>query len=150
MANAWHPTLGSFVGHYGGQDLDAALLQMAPLRFLPASDKRLHGTIDAIHKGLGSEGWLFRYRVDDGLGKPSVAFIICTFWLIEALAVAGRQDEAEALMNQIQPALSPLGLLSEDYETSTLRMWGNFPQAYSHVGLIRAAFAASPTWPEVL
>jgi GH15 family glucan-1,4-alpha-glucosidase len=150
VANAWHPALGSFVGHYGGQDLDAALLQMAPLRFLPASDKRLHGTIDAIHKGLGSEGWLFRYRVDDGLGKPSVAFIICTFWLIEALAVAGRQEEAETLMNQIQPALSPLGLLSEDYETSTLRMWGNFPQAYSHVGLIRAAFAASPTWPEVL
>jgi GH15 family glucan-1,4-alpha-glucosidase len=150
IANAWHPVVGSFVGHYGGQDLDASLLQMAPLRFLPPRDPRLHGTIDAIRKGLGADGWLFRYRLNDGLGQPSVAFVICTFWLIEALAVAGRHEEAEALMKQIHPALSPLGLLSEDYETSTLRMWGNFPQAYSHVGLIRAAFAASPTWPEVL
>jgi GH15 family glucan-1,4-alpha-glucosidase len=150
IANAWHPVVGSFVGHYGGQDLDASLLQMAPLRFLPPRDPRLHGTIDAIRKGLGADGWLFRYRLNDGLGQPSVAFVICTFWLIEALAVAGRHEEAEALMEQIHPALSPLGLLSEDYETSTLGMWGNFPQAYSHVVLIRAAFAASPTWPEVL
>jgi len=150
LANAWHPTIGSFTGHYDGQDLDASLLQMAPLRFLLAEDPKLQGTINAIRKGLASGAWLFRYRRDDGLGQPTVAFIICTFWLIEALAVAGRQEEAKALMKQIQPALSPLGLLSEDYETSSLRMWGNFPQAYSHVGLIRAAFAASPTWPEVL
>ncbi len=150
VANAWHPTLGSFASRYGSQDLDASLLQMAPLRFLLPGDPRLQGTIDAIRKGLGSGGWLLRYRLDDGLGQPSVAFIICTFWLIEALAVAGRQEEANALMKQVQSALSPLGLFSEDYETSSLRMWGNFPQAYSHVGLIRAAFAASPTWSEVL
>ena len=150
LANAWNPALGSFAAHYGGQDLDASLLQMVPLRFLPADDPRLHGTIDAIHKGLAADGWLMRYRVDDGLGETSVAFILCTFWLIEALAVAGRDQEAEALMKQIQAALSPLGLLSEDYATSRLRMWGNFPQAYSHVGLIRAAFAASPPWAGVL
>jgi GH15 family glucan-1,4-alpha-glucosidase len=152
VAKAWNATAGSFVGHYGGRDLDASLLQMVPLRFLPANDPRLQGTIDAIRRDLASGSWLSRYRMDDGLGQshPTVAFIICTFWLIEALAMVGRKDEAKALMMQIQPALSPLGLISEDYETSTLRMWGNFPQAYSHVGLIRAAFASSPTWPEVV
>ena len=150
LANAWNEGLGSFVGHYGGGDLDASLLQMAPLRLLAANDPKLHGTINAIHKGLGSNGWVFRYQLDDGLGHPNVAFVVCTFWLIEALAVVGRQEEAHALMKRIQTALSPLGLLSEDYAPSSLRMWGNFPQAFSHVGLIRGAFAASPTWSEVL
>jgi GH15 family glucan-1,4-alpha-glucosidase len=79
-----------------------------------------------------------------------VAFIICTFWLIEALATTGRLPEAREMMNRVQAAMSPLGLLSEDYETATLRLWGNFPQAYSHVGLIHAAFAASPPWSHVL
>lgn len=150
IARAWNAELGSFAGHCGGRDLDASLLQMAPLRFLPAQDPRLHATVDAIRQGLAVDGWLLRYRLDDGFGQPRVAFILCTFWLIEALAALGRHEEAEALMKQIQPALSPLGLLSEDFDSATLRMWGNFPQAYSHVGLIRAAFAASPSWPEVL
>jgi GH15 family glucan-1,4-alpha-glucosidase len=79
-----------------------------------------------------------------------VAFIICTFWLVEALAATGRAEEAKSVMQRAHSALSPLGLLSEDYETSNLRMWGNFPQAYSHVGLIHAAFAASPRWADVL
>jgi GH15 family glucan-1,4-alpha-glucosidase len=79
-----------------------------------------------------------------------VAFIICTFWLVEALAALGLTDDARAAMERIRSALSPLGLLSEDCETANLRMWGNFPQAYSHVGLIHAAFAASPRWSDVL
>jgi GH15 family glucan-1,4-alpha-glucosidase len=69
---------------------------------------------------------------------------------VEALAVVGRNEDAKAVMDHVHAALSPLGLLSEDYETSTLRMWGNFPQAYSHVGLIHAALAASPKWADVL
>jgi hypothetical protein len=113
-------------------------------------DLRLSDTIDAIWKTLSKDGWLFRYRLDDGFGQPKVAFIICTFWLVEALAATGRTDDAKAVMKHVHSALSPLGLLSEDYETSNLRMWGNFPQAYSHVGLIHAAFAASPRWAEVL
>ena len=79
-----------------------------------------------------------------------MAFVICTFWLVEALAAAGRREEARAVFNRIYGALSPLGLLSEDYDTTTLSMWGNFPQSYSHVGLIHAAFAASPQWTDVL
>jgi GH15 family glucan-1,4-alpha-glucosidase len=150
VARAWSTEQQSFVGYYEGRDLDASLLQMAALRFLPPDDTRLHATIDAIRKNLSERGWLFRYQLDDGFGRPKVAFIICTFWLVEALAAVGRTDEAKRVMQHVHAALSPLGLLSEDYETSSLRMWGNFPQAYSHVGLIRAAFAASPRWTDVL
>jgi GH15 family glucan-1,4-alpha-glucosidase len=150
VGRAWNAELGSFVAHYDGSDLDASLLQMASLRLLPADDPRLRGTVDAIWKNLSKDGWLFRYRLDDGFGQPKVAFIICTFWLVEALAATGRTEDAKAVMKHVHSALSPLGLLSEDYETANLRMWGNFPQAYSHVGLIHAAFAASPRWADVL
>jgi GH15 family glucan-1,4-alpha-glucosidase len=150
IACAWNPEVGAFTGSYGGTDLDASLLQMASLRFLPRDDPRLTSTVDTIRTVLSRDGWLFRYRLDDGFGKPTVAFIICTFWLAEALALVGRHDEAKAVMDRVHTTLSPLGLLSEDYETSNLRMWGNFPQAYSHVGLIHAAFAASPRWADIL
>ena len=132
------------------KDLDASLLQMATLRLFPPDDPRIRATVDAVWKGLTKDGWLFRYKLDDGFGTPKVAFIICTFWLIEALAVTGRLEEARGVMKQVHAALSPIGLISEDYATADLRMWGNFPQAYSHVGLIHAAFAASPRWADVL
>jgi GH15 family glucan-1,4-alpha-glucosidase len=150
IARAWNPQHGSFVAMYDEADLDASLLQMTSLRFLPLDDPRLRATVHAIQKELTRDGWLFRYKLDDGLGTMSVAFVICTFWLVEALAAIGEPDEAKAVMDRAQAALSPLGLLSEDYEASGLRMWGNFPQAYSHVGLIHAAFAASPRWSDVL
>lgn len=150
MARAWRPELGSLVGTYDGHDLDAALLQVGSLRFFAAEDARLGSTIDALRDGLSRQGWMFRYRLDDGFGSPTVAFTICTFWLAEALAVAGRRDEAIEVLDRVRAVLPPLGLLSEDYEVSTLRMWGNFPQAYSHVGMIHAAFAAAPRWAEFI
>ena len=150
LAKAWSPNLDSFAASYGSGDLDASLLQMAHLRFFPLDDPRLSRTIDGIRSGLSKNGWLFRYRLDDGFGFPTVAFIICTFWLVEALADTGRKAEAKKVMDHVHSAMSGLGLLSEDYETTDRRMWGNFPQAYSHVGLIRAAFAASPRWEDVL
>ncbi len=150
IEHAWNAKMGSFVGHYGGSELDAALLQMARLRFLPYDDPRLAGTINAIAKDLDHGGWLLRYSLNDGFGKPSVAFVICTFWLIEALARAGRRVEARTWFDRIHAAMSPLGLLSEDYDPINRRMWGNFPQTYSHVGMIHAAFAAAPQWEEVL
>lgn len=149
-ARAWNPAMGSFVASYGGTELDASLLQMATLRFLDAEDPRLHSTVDAIAQALSRDGWLFRYRLDDGFGPPQVAFVICTFWFIEALAIIGRREEAAAAMRRVHAVLSPLGLLSEDYGSVPPRMWGNFPQAYSHVGLIYAAFSASPRWGDVL
>jgi GH15 family glucan-1,4-alpha-glucosidase len=150
MARSWSEKRRSFVGHYGGDDLDASLLQMVRLRFLPPGDPRLAGTIDAIHKDLMRSGWLQRYSLNDGFGETTVAFVICTFWLIEALSASGRREEARSVFNRIHGALSPLGLLSEDFDPDAPRMWGNFPQSYSHVGLIHAAFAASPSWMEVL
>jgi len=150
LTQSWNEQLGSFVGHYGGEDLDASVLQMARLRFLPPGDPRLSRTMDTIRRDLDRGGWLQRYSLNDGFGKPSVAFVICTFWLAEALAVTGRRDDARAVFGRIRQALSPLGLLSEDYDTEKSRMWGNFPQTYSHVGLIHAAFSASPPWADVL
>jgi GH15 family glucan-1,4-alpha-glucosidase len=150
LAQSWSSNRKSFVGHYGGEDLDASLLQMVRLRFLPSDDPKLRSTIEAIHKDLMRGGWLQRYTLNDGFGTPTVAFVICTFWLIEALAAAGRRQEARTLFERIQTALSPLGLLAEDYDPAIPRMWGNFPQTYSHVGLIHAAFAASPAWADVL
>jgi len=148
LARAWNGK--ALVSTYGGGDLDAAMLQAVTLRFLPAAEPRLHKTVDAIAGGLGRNGWLFRYHNDDGFGRPEVAFVICTFWLVEALAQLGRTTEARALMEQVRGAMSPLGLVAEDFDPATRRMWGNFPQAYSHVGLIHAAFAASPRWSEIL
>ena len=150
VARAWNPQLNAFAGTYGGSDLDASLLQMVRLRLLDRDDPRLRSTVEAIRNGLSKDGWLFRYQIDDGFGQPTVAFIICSFWLVEALAALGRTEDARTAMLQIRSAMSPLGLLSEDCETASPRMWGNFPQAYSHVGLIHAAFAASPRWSDVL
>ena len=150
IRRAWSDVRASYVGSYDSDNLDAALLQMAPLRLFAAGDVRLRQTIDAIWHGLTHNGWLMRYREDDGLGMPSAAFIICTFWLIEALEIVGRQEEARQLMDATRKMRSPLGLISEDYDTAAGLMSGNFPQAYSHVGLIRAAFAASPRWRDVL
>jgi GH15 family glucan-1,4-alpha-glucosidase len=140
----------ALVGTYGGADVDASLLQAVTLRLLPATDVRMNGTINAIQADLGHGKWLKRYRTDDGFGVPSVAFVICTFWLIEALAIVGRVDEARSVMTQVETVKSSLGLLAEDVDPATGKMWGNFPQAYSHVGMIHAAFAASPRWAEVL
>ena len=151
LAQAWSGELKSFVASYGTRELDASLLQMGPLRFLPPDDPRLISTIDAVRATLSQEGgWLLRYRGDDGLGVPTVAFVICTFWLVEALAHIGRMQEARDVMSRVHDVLSPLGLMAEDCDVSSRRLWGNFPQAYSHVGLIRAAFAASPRWSDLL
>ena len=150
IARCWRSDLRTFAGTYDADDLDASLLQMVPLRFLPRSDPRLVSTVDAITRDLARGDWVDRYRLDDGFGKPEVAFVVCTFWLVQALAGLGRVDEARRRLDATFRALSPLGLVSEDYDPARGRLWGNYPQAYSHVGLIHAAFDASPRWPEVL
>jgi len=149
-ARAWNEELGAFVGSYGGRDLDASLLQMASLRFLAPEDPRLARHVDAIAAGLSRNGWLQRYRLDDGFGRPQVAFVLCSLWYVDALVKLGRTLEAEAVLERVLSASSPVGLLAEDFDPETKRQWGNFPQAYSHVGLIHAAFAASPRWSDVL
>jgi GH15 family glucan-1,4-alpha-glucosidase len=149
LQNAIDPARQCLVADYGGTEVDAALLQAIPLRLLHPSDTRMIATIDAVRADLQWNGWLKRYRTNDGFGVPSVAFTLCTFWFVEALANAGKIDEARALMDKVREIRSPLGLLSEDVNPATGEMWGNFPQAYSHVGMIHAAFAAAPRWSEV-
>lgn len=149
LTRAVDPARGCMVADYGGTEVDAALLQAITLGFLGPDDPVAHRTVNAVRADLEHHGWLRRYRVDDGLGKPSVAFTLCTFWLVEALARLGRSEEARAVMSRVAEIRAPLGLLSEDVDPQSGVMWGNFPQAYSHVGLIHAAFAASPRWSDV-
>ncbi|MCU0701285.1 MAG: glycoside hydrolase family 15 protein [Myxococcaceae bacterium] len=134
----------------GTADVDASLLQALPLRFFPRADPLASGTIDAVMADLSIDGWLQRYRHDDGFAHHRVAFTICTFWLVQALVVAGRRDEAREVMTRACAVAPPLGLWSEDLDPRTGTLWGNYPQAYSHVGLIHAAFAAAPAWTELV
>jgi GH15 family glucan-1,4-alpha-glucosidase len=150
VTHAWNGQVGAFGAAYGSYQIDAALLQIVPLRLLQFDDSRLASTVDAIRKDLTRDGWLHRYQHHDDIGVPAVAFMLCTYWLVEALALIGRRDEATALFESTLGALSPLGLLSEDYDPRQRALFGNFPQAYSHVGLIHAAFAASARWSEVM
>ncbi|MEZ5318723.1 MAG: glycoside hydrolase family 15 protein [Vicinamibacterales bacterium] len=146
---AWSDRLCAFASTFGGDQVDASILQAVTLRFLPPEDPRIVSTVDAVCRELDHHGWLRRYGTDDGFGAPEVAFVICTYWLIESLARIGRRRDARALLAHTLEALSPTGLLAEDWDPTDKRLWGNYPQAYSHVGLIHAAFAASPTWAEV-
>lgn len=148
FTSAVDPVRGCLVGDYGGSEVDAALLQAVSLRLLTSADPRTNITVQAIRADLEHDGWLKRYRTDDGFGVPNVAFTLCNFWLVEALARMGREGEARIVLDRIRAVKSPLGLLAEDVDPTTGTMWGNFPQAYSHVGLIHAAFAASPRWTE--
>lgn len=148
LREAVDPARGCLVADYGGRELDAALLQAVTLGFLPADSPCMRATVDAIQADLTHHGWLKRYRTDDGLGEMSVAFSLCTFWLVEALARQGRADEARAMLQRVRAIDAPLGLLAEDLDPQSGTMWGNFPQAYSHVGLINAAFAAAPRWTD--
>jgi GH15 family glucan-1,4-alpha-glucosidase len=150
LTRGWNPALGSLVSTYGGDTVDAALLQAVTLRLFEPGDPRAASTIRATREALARNGLLQRYKVDDGFGVPKSAFLICTFWLVEALARIGEVKEARATLDKALSALSPLGLLSEDYDVDAHELRGNFPQAYSHVGLIHAAFAASPSWDDVL
>jgi GH15 family glucan-1,4-alpha-glucosidase len=149
LDEAWSEARGSFVSSYRGTDLDAALLQLPILRVLPPDDARLTRTVELVRRELGIGGWVKRYETDP-MGRAEVAFTICTFWLVEALARVGDRLGASELLARVVDSLAPLGLVSEDYDPLTRRMWGNFPQGYSHVGLIHAAFAASPPWSDIV
>ena len=132
----------AFTQAYNGQALDATALLIPALGFLPANDPRVQGTIRAIEKDLLRDGFVLRYRTDhtnDGLAGGEGAFLACSFWLVDAYALSGRRQEAEALFERLLSLRNDVGLLSEEYEPSLGRLIGNFPQAFSHLGLIHSA-----------
>lgn len=148
LDKGYNPSLESFVASYGGSNIDASLLQLPSLGFLPADDPRVAKTIALVRRELALDGWMKRYK-GDPMGTTQVAFTMCTFWLVEALNRIGDKGAARTMLEFALQSLSPMGLIAEDYDPAAQRMWGNFPQAYSHVGLIHAAFAASPPWSDV-
>jgi GH15 family glucan-1,4-alpha-glucosidase len=124
-------------------DLDAALLVIPLVRFLPPDDPRLVSTVEAIQHRLAENELVFRYRGEDGLPGQEGAFLICSFWLVEALFRMGRQDEAHALFTRLLDRRNDVGLLSEEIDPASGALLGNFPQAFSHIGLINAALTLS-------
>ena len=128
--------------HYDTDSLDASTLLAAIFGFLPNDDERLHATVMAIADDLTEDGFVLRYRTeetDDGLSGKEGSFLICSFWLVSALAIVGEQQQARDLMERLLRVASPLGLYAEEFDTSTGRHLGNFPQAFSHLALIEAA-----------
>ncbi len=130
---------GSFVGDYGGNRMDATLLLMPQYGFLPANDPRVERTLERVRRELGSGSFLRRYQGGDGIDHDEGAFVLCGFWLAEALALAGRIDEAVDVFNAHVSAANHVGLLAEEVDPTSAAPLGNFPQAFSHLGLIGAA-----------
>jgi GH15 family glucan-1,4-alpha-glucosidase len=148
LQRAWNDKLNSLVSTFEGEDIDASLLCLLEVGFLKADDPRFLGTLAQVERHLIHGGFLHRYAKPDDFGPPEVAFNVCTFWYIDALAAVGRREEARALFETMLAARNPLGLLSEDIATDTCELWGNFPQTYSMVGLISSAMKLSKTWEE--
>ena len=141
LDRGWDPVVGSFTQALDSPELDASSLLVALVGILPPDDPRLAATIDAVTAGLSDErGMLYRYRADDGLAGQEGSFLLCTFWLAEALAVTGRTDEAEQVLRRAAGHANDLGLLAEQ-TGPTGELLGNFPQAFSHLGLVLAAQA---------
>jgi GH15 family glucan-1,4-alpha-glucosidase len=141
--NGYDRELGSFVQSYGSKNLDASLLMIAKVRFLPADDPRVVGTVRAIERGLMVDGFVMRYNtheVDDGLPPGEGAFLACTFWLADNYRLMGRESEARELLDRLLKLQNEVGLLSEQYDFAAKRLVGNFPQAFSHVALVNSAF----------
>ncbi|RMG46997.1 MAG: glycoside hydrolase family 15 protein [Acidobacteria bacterium] len=141
----WRPDRGHYADSVETDDADAALLMMVNLGYLDPSHPHAETHVRALGERLRADHHLlYRYLQDDGLGETKASFTVCGFWYAEALARLGRVDEAEEVFRKLCGHANHVGLLSEDIDPETGRLWGNFPQAYSHVGLINAAFAISP------
>ncbi|MFH1044275.1 MAG: glycoside hydrolase family 15 protein [Pseudomonadota bacterium] len=146
IERAWNPGRNSFVATFGGESLDASLLLLHELGFLRADDPRFAGTVAAVERELRKGQYVFRYSDPDDFGVPANAFIVCTFWYIDALAALGRSAEARVLFECMLAARNRHGLLSEHIDPRTGELWGNFPQTYSMVGLINSAMRLSIPW----
>jgi pentatricopeptide repeat protein len=148
-SEAWRPKTNRFSATFAGDDLDASLIQLLDLRFLPPDDPRFRGTLLAVEEGLRRGSHMLRYATEDDFGLPATAFNVCTFWLIEALQATGRLDDARELFEEMLSRRTAAGLLSEDIDPVTGELWGNYPQTYSLVGIINCAVILSRPWSTV-
>jgi GH15 family glucan-1,4-alpha-glucosidase len=147
--DAWFEPGSRFGASFGGGETDASLLQLVDMRFLSPDDPRFAATFEAVERELRRGEHMLRYAAEDDFGLPETAFNFCTFWLIEALHLAGRGEEARALYEKTLERLTPAGLLSEDTDFETGELWGNYPQTYSLVGLINCAGLLSKPWSAI-
>jgi GH15 family glucan-1,4-alpha-glucosidase len=143
-------SLGSFVQSYGSTELDASLLLIPLVGFLPADDERVRGTVDAVERELLRDGLVRRYRTRigvDGLPAGEGVFLPCSFWLVDCYELLGRHDDAHELFGRLVGLANDLGLLAEEYDPEANRLLGNFPQAFTHLALINSAFNVLPHLP---
>jgi GH15 family glucan-1,4-alpha-glucosidase len=137
LERGWSEEAGAYTGAFGSDQLDASVLLMPLVDFLPATDPRMWATIEAVERELAGDGLVHRWDGDDN------GFLICTYWLVECLARAGETERAVELFERTTSYANDLGLLAEEADAATGEQWGNFPQAFSHVGLVNAAWSLS-------
>ncbi len=144
LKRGWSEKAGAYTQAFGSDELDASTLMMPIVGFVPGSDPRMKATIDAIADRLtDAHGLVYRYRASDGLAGEEGTFLLCTFWLAHALALAGEIERARKTFEQAVSYVNDVGLLAEEIDPETNELLGNFPQAFSHIGLVNAAWAIS-------
>ncbi|MEJ1160312.1 glycoside hydrolase family 15 protein [Prosthecomicrobium sp. N25] len=148
-ANTWNPSVNAFVESEGSETLDASVLLMADLGFLPPTDPRFVATVETIGTRLLRGKYLLRYNHPDDFGEPETNFLVCTFWYVLALHAIGRSEDARAVFTDLLGMTNHAGLFSEDLHPETGELWGNYPQTYSLVGTILCAVALSRPWSEI-
>ncbi|MBC8162498.1 MAG: glycoside hydrolase family 15 protein, partial [Roseiflexaceae bacterium] len=141
LEQGWNDAVGAYTGAFGSDQLDASVLLMPLVEFLPATDQRMRATIDLIARELAADGLVHRWAGDTN------GFLLCTYWLVECLARAGEWPRANDLFEQTTACANDLGLLAEMADQRGT-LWGNYPQAFSHVGLINAAWTLTQTQPK--
>jgi GH15 family glucan-1,4-alpha-glucosidase len=147
-AEAWNPALGSFAADFGGDALDASVLLMSQVGFLRGDDPRLRATVEAVGRQLRRGDFLLRYDRPDDFGPPESAFLVCTFWWVQALAAIGEHARAREEFERLLACRNRFGLLSEDIDPVSGELWGNYPQTYSMVGMINSATRLSIPWDQ--
>lgn len=150
LDRAWNPELNAFTDAFGGHGADASLLQLPEIGLVSPQDPRFLSTLEFLSNRLRRGSAIARYDRSDDFGTPEVAFNLCTFWYVNALAAVGRVDEARGIFESMLERRNHVGLFSEDIDPQTGELWGNFPQTYSMVGIINAAMRLSRPWEEAL
>jgi alpha,alpha-trehalase len=144
LTQGWSEQAGAFTQSFGSDELDASALMIPIVGFLPATDPRMRSTINAIAEKLTDEhGLVYRYRASDGLEGEEGTFLLCTFWLAQAQALAGEVEQARKTFEGAIAYANDVGLLAEEVDPASNELLGNFPQAFSHIGLVNAAWAIS-------